>query len=118
MSFFTHEPNTGINKSLLIEGLVPNLSDPITFSDRRGRACVVCHSGAGRFGTLKYNSFRWRSMRMFNRLLKSISMLSSCSVVGFKSKLDSYLDIVHLPCRPGFNKSGRCGLLTWWSLRG
>ena len=49
---------------------MPNLSDPITcsFSDRRGRACVVCHSGAGRLGTLKYNSFRWRSIRMFNRL--------------------------------------------------
>ena len=74
----------------MIEGLVPNLSDPITcsFSDRRGRTCVVCHSGAGRLGTLKYNRFRWRSIRMFNRLSKSIRMLSSCSVVGFKSKLD------------------------------
>ena len=57
-------------------------------------------------GTLKYNSFRWRSIRMFNRLPKSIRMLSSCSVVGFKSKLDSYLrNIVDLPCRPGFNNS-------------
>ena len=67
----------------IIKGLVPNLSDPITcsFSDRRGRACVVCHSGAGRLGTLKYNSFRWQSIRMFNRLPKAISMLSSCSVV-------------------------------------
>ena len=92
----------------IIEGLVPNLSDPITcsFSDRRRSACVVCHSGAGRLGTLKYNSFRWRSIRMFNRLPKSIRMLSSCSVVGFKSKLDSYLwNIVDLPCRPGLNNS-------------
>ena len=40
----------------IIEGLVPNLSDPITFSDHRGRACVVYHSGAGRLGTFKYNS--------------------------------------------------------------
>ena len=34
----------------IINGLVPNLSDPIicSFSDRRGRANVVCHSGAGR----------------------------------------------------------------------
>ena len=66
----------------MIEGLVPNLSDPITcsFSGRRGRTCVVCHSGAGRLGTLKCNSFRWRSIRMFNRLPKSIRMLSSCSV--------------------------------------
>ena len=43
---------------------------------------------------------------MFNRLAKSIRMLSSCSVVGFKSKLDSYLrNIVDLPCQPGFNNS-------------
>ena len=31
----------------IVEGLVPNLSAPITFSDQRGRTCVVCHSGAG-----------------------------------------------------------------------
>ena len=88
----------------IIEGLVPNLSDPITcsFSDSRGRACVVCHSGAGRLGTLKYNSFRSRSIRMFNSLRKNYSY----AVVGFKSKLDSYLrNIVDLPCRPGFNNS-------------
>ena len=43
---------------------------------------------------------------MFNRLPKAIHMLSSCSVVGFKSKLDSYLrNIVELPCRLGFNNS-------------
>ena len=42
---------------------------------------------------------------MFNRLPKSIRMLS-CSVVGFKSKLDSYLrNIVDLPCQSGFNNS-------------
>ena len=36
---------------------------------------------------------------MFNRLTKAICMLSSCSVVGFKSQLDSYLrNIVDLPC--------------------
>ena len=43
---------------------------------------------------------------MFNRLPKSIRLLSSCSAVGFKSKLDSYLrNIVDPPCRPGFNNS-------------
>ena len=97
----------------IVEGLVPNLSDPITcsLSDRRGRTCIVYHAGAGRLGTLKYNSFRWRSIRMFNRLPKCISMLSSCSV-RFKSELDSYLrNIVDLPCQPGFNNSldgGEC----------
>ena len=68
----------------IVKGLVPNFSDPITysFSDRRGRTCVVCHSGAGRLGTLKYNSFRWRSIRMLHRLTKAIRMLSSCFVIG------------------------------------
>ena len=43
---------------------------------------------------------------MFNRLPKAIRMLSSCSVVGFKSQLDSYLrNVVDLPNRPGFNNS-------------
>ena len=86
----------------IVEGLVPNLSDPITssFSDRRGRTCIVCHSGADRLGTLKCNSFRWRSIRRFNRLQNGIRIMSSCSVVGFKSQLDSYLgNIVDLPCR-------------------
>ena len=38
-----------INEWKIVEGLVPNLSDPITcsFSDRRGRTCVVCHYGDG-----------------------------------------------------------------------
>ena len=82
----------------IIKGLVPNLSNPITFSDRRGRTCVVCHSGAGRLGTLKYNSFRWQSIRMFNRLPKAMCMMSSCSVVGFKSQLNSDLrNIVDFP---------------------
>ena len=63
---------------------------------------VVCYSG----GAVLSNFYRWRSIRMFNRLPKAIRMLSSCSVVGFKSKLDSYLrNIVDLPCRPGFNNS-------------
>ena len=46
---------------------------------------------------------------MFNRLAKAICMLSSCSVVGFKSQLDSldsYLrTIVDIPCQPGLNNS-------------
>ena len=60
----------------IVDGLVPNLSDPITWKN------VVYHSG--RLGTLTYNSFRWQSIRMFNRLPKAIRMLSFCSVVGFK----------------------------------
>ena len=63
------------------EGLVPKLSDPTTcsFSDRRGRTCVVYHAGVGQLGTLKYNSFRWLSKK-YNRMPNAIRMLSSCSV--------------------------------------
>ena len=43
---------------------------------------------------------------MFNRLPKAIRMLSSSSVVGIKSQLDSFLrNIVDLPCRLGFKNS-------------
>ena len=43
---------------------------------------------------------RWRYIRMFNRLPKAIRMLFSCSVVGLKSQLDSYLrNIVDLLCQ-------------------
>ena len=43
---------------------------------------------------------------MFNRLPKTIHMLSSCSVVGFMSQLVSYLrNIADLPCQPRFNNS-------------
>ena len=46
----------------VVEELVPNLSDPITysFSDCMGSTCIIYHAGVGQLGTLKYNSFRWR----------------------------------------------------------
>ena len=64
-------------------------------------------SNVCQLGILKYNNFRWRSIRMFNRLPKCICMLSSCSVNRFKSEQhDSYLrNIVDLPCQPRFNNS-------------
>ena len=86
----------------IIEGLVPNLSTPITctFSERRGRSCVVSHVNMGRLGTLSYNSFRWRSIRMFNKLPKYVRIVSSCS------QLDKHLrTIVDLPCQSGFSNS-------------
>ena len=50
----------------ILEGLVPNFSDPIvcSFSDRRGRSCIISHVNPGRQGTLAFNSFRWRSIRI------------------------------------------------------
>ena len=54
----------------IIEGLAPNFYTPITstFSEHRGRSCVISHDNVGRVGTLAYNSFRWRSIRLFNSL--------------------------------------------------
>ena len=53
----------------------PNLSDPITFCYLRGITCVVCYSGAGRLGTLKYNSFRWRSILWSPRYIKDKKLM-------------------------------------------
>ena len=92
----------------IIEGLVPNFSKPIvcTHSEHRGRYCVVSHVNIGRSGTLAYNRFRWRAIRLFNSLPKFIRCTTSCSVYGFKHTLDSYLmNIVDHPCVPGFNNA-------------
>ncbi len=92
----------------IIEGLVPNFTNPIvcTFSNRRGRSCIINHVDTGRLGTLAYNSFRWRSIRMFNRLPKCVRDISNCPITSFKNKLDHHLkDIVDLPCYTGFNNS-------------
>ena len=92
----------------IIEGLAPNLSNPITstFSGRRSRSCVISHVNVGRVGTRAYNSFRWRSIRLINCLPMHIRSISSCSVLRFKTQLDILLESVEdLPCLPGFNNS-------------
>ena len=92
----------------IIEGLVLNFSKPIvcSYSERRGRSCIISHVNLGRFGSLAYNSFRWRAIRLFNAMPKYIRCISSRSVVSFKNKLDCYLkNIVDLPSRPGFSNS-------------
>ena len=105
----------------IIESKAQNLSDPIlcNFSDRRGRSCVISHVNTGRQGTLAYNSFRWRAIRLFNSLPKSICDTTNYSVCSFKQRLDRYLNsIPNLPCTPGYNNSldgGDC--LQRWTLR-
>ena len=84
----------------IIEGLVPNFSKPIvcSYSERIGRSCIISHVNLGRLGSLAYNSFRWRAIRLFNAMSKYIRCISSCSAVSFKSILDCYLkNIVDLP---------------------
>ena len=92
----------------ILECQVPNFSPPIRSrtSDRRGRTCIASHVGVGRLGTLAYNSFRWRAIRMFNQLPLSLRNTTVCSVYDFKKKLDLYLSTVpDIPCRPGFSNS-------------
>ena len=103
----------------IIEGLVPNYSKPIvcSYSERRGRSCIISHVNLGILWSLAYNSFRWRAIRLFIAMPKYIRCTSSCSVVSFKSKLDCYLkNITDLPGRPGFNNSLASGdILQWWT---
>ena len=92
----------------IVEGMVPNISKPklCSYSERRGRSCIISHVNAGRSGTLAYNSFRGCAIRLFNSLPKLISCITSCSIYSFKHLLDTYLtNIVDHPCIPGFNNS-------------
>ena len=105
----------------IIEGLVPNFSNPIvcSYSDRRGRSCIVSHVHVGRLETLAFNSFRWRAIRLFNVMPNHIRCISSCSVLSFKCKLDLYLrNNVDLPGRPGYNNSlDSVNYKQWWTPR-
>ena len=77
----------------IIDGVAPNFSNHITstFSGRRGRSCVISHVNVGRVGTLVYNSFRWRSISLFNSLPMHLRSISSCSYLRFKTQLDIFL---------------------------
>ena len=91
-----------------MEYQVPNLFPPIRFitSDRRGSACITSHVCVSRLGTLAYNSFRWRAIRMFNQLPVFFRNTTVCSVYNFKKKLDLYVSTVpDVPYQPGFNNS-------------
>ena len=103
----------------IIESMAPNFPSPITstLSGRRGRSCIISHVNVGRVGTLSYNSFRSRSIRLFNSLPMNLRSISSCSVLRFKTCiLDIFLRSVEdLPCLPGFNNSMDGGDCRWLS---
>ena len=106
----------------IIEGLAPNFSNPITstFSGRRGRSCVISHVNVGCVGTLAYNSFRWRSIRLFNILPMHLRSISSYSVLRFKTQLDIFLGSVDdLPCLPGLIQivDGGHPVMAWLPIR-
>ena len=64
----------------------------------------MIHVNTGCAGTVVFNSFRRRSIRIFNALSKYLRCITSCSVQCFKGQLDLYLsNIDDLPCQPGYN---------------
>ena len=77
----------------IIEGLVPNFSKPIvcSYSERRGRSCIVSHVHLGRLGSLAYNSFRWRAIRLFNAMPKYIRLFP---LVLFLEDLASRVNLI------------------------
>ena len=100
----------------IIEDLAPNFSNPVTstVSGRRGRSCIIFHVNVGRVVTLAYNSFRWRSIRLFNSLPMHLRSISWCSVLRLMTQLDIFIGSVDdLHCLPGFNNSLDCGDCRW-----
>ena len=66
----------------ILEGLVPNLFPPICTkeSDHRERTYITSHINVGRLGTLEYNSFRWRAIRLVSQLPLFLRNVTVCSV--------------------------------------
>ena len=54
----------------------------------------MSHINGGRLGTLEYNSFIWRAIRLFNQLPLFVRNITICSIHRFKKQLDSYLSTV------------------------
>ena len=68
--------------------------------------CHLEHVCAGRLGTLSYNSFHWKAVRLFNCLPQHVRNVSSCSTIIFKKKLDQFLcNLDDKPCTPHFDNS-------------
>ena len=66
----------------IVEGLAPNFSNLFTntFSEL---SYVISHVNVGCVGTLSYNSFRWRSIRLFNSLPMDLRSVFVCSFPNF-----------------------------------
>ena len=96
-----------------MKDLIPNFQNQLfvhTQNVEEGRALFHMHAHIGRLGSLAYNSFRWRAIRLFNTMPKYIRCICAFSVVSFKRKLDWYLkNIVDLPGRLGFSNSLESG---------
>ena len=105
-----------LDLGIYMSGDAHNFSNPITstFSERRAKSCVISHGNVGRLGTLAYNSFRWRSIHLFNGLPIHLRSISSWSELRFKTQLVIFLESLEdLPSLPGFNNSLDDGDFIW-----
>ena len=105
----------------ILQNIVPNLTNSIevTNSNRRGRLCVVKQAPAGKAGSLLYNSFRYKAVRLFNCLPREVRDKTRCSVDSFKSVLDTFLTkLEDTPGRPEGQNSLIKAVDEWrWTLR-
>ncbi len=68
----------------ILEDYVSNLNPPITInsSERLGRMCIRTSVTPGHQGTLMFNSFRWKAIRLFNSLPRSIRNVTRVGETG------------------------------------
>ena len=107
----------------IIEGQVPNVEcTPIstTFSERRGRTCILPHipsSAPRRIQSIRFGSLTHKGPRLFNCLPREVRNLTNCSTDTFKRALDNFLATVpDEPLVPNMTQFRRCesnSLLEW-----
>ena len=111
----------------ILEGLVPNISDPLSPSaihvrdnERLGRRCQVppiARSAPSQIQKIRESSFSVMGPRIFNSLPRHIRDIRACTVNQFKSKLDKFLSAVpDEPLIQGYTRYRRCetnSLIDW-----
>ena len=83
----------------VLEGLVPNCGISHTYSERRGRECVVPPlNGRQSVQSLREQSFQRAGPNLFNSLPRYLRDIRNKSTEEFKEKLDKFL--TNLPDQP------------------
>lgn len=91
----------------ILEGMVPNFDESSEVlaieNERRGRTCYTRALKRSSFQQLRCNSLSVHGLKLFNCLPKKIRNMRDCSVLKFKSVLDSFLSIIpDEPQIPGY----------------
>ena len=77
----------------ILKEKVTNLNSPTVTnsSGRLGRLCIKKHVTSDRIGSIAHNSFRWRAIRLFNSLPKSVRNIRDVDISVFNRSLDYFL---------------------------